>query len=63
MGITISRSLLLSTCVLFISLMQLINGQQFLNITLLFLSDAIVAAPTPCPTTVIASPPNMYALL
>ena len=30
-------SLALSVCVLFISLMQLINGEQFLNITCIFL--------------------------
>ena len=30
-------SLSLSTCVLFISLMQSVNGAQFLNITFLFL--------------------------
>ena len=33
-GITISISLVLSTCLLFISLMQLVNGAQLLNITL-----------------------------
>ena len=36
----ISISLALSTCVLFISLMQLINGTQFLNITFLLVSFA-----------------------
>ena len=32
-GVTISVSLALSTCVLFISLMQSVNGVQFLNTT------------------------------
>ena len=36
-------SLALSTCVLSISLMQLVNGAQFLNIT--FLSPLFTAAP------------------
>ena len=43
-------SLALSTCVLFISLMQLINGAQFLNAAPLSLSSACLAAassPTP----------------
>ena len=42
-GITISISLTLSTCVLFISLTQLINGVQFLNIT--FLSELFASVP------------------
>ena len=37
-------SLALSTCVLFISLMQLVNGAQFLNATPLSLSSACLAA-------------------
>ena len=37
-------SLALCTCVLSISLMQLINGVQFSNITPLFLSSACLAA-------------------
>ena len=44
-GITISISLALSTCVLFISLMQLVNGAQFLNITFLFLLFGAAAVP------------------
>ena len=43
-GITISISLTLSTCVLFISLTQLINGVQFLNIT--FLSALFASVPS-----------------
>ena len=35
-GITTSMSLALSICVLFISLMQSVNGAQFLNTTSLF---------------------------
>ena len=38
-------SLALSTCVLFISLMQLVNGAEFLNATPLSLSSA--SAPYP----------------
>ena len=37
-------SLALSTCVLFISLMQLMNGAQFLNATPLYLSSACLDA-------------------
>ena len=37
-------SLALSKCVLFISLMQLVNGAQFLNATPLCLSSACLAA-------------------
>ena len=37
-------SLALSICVLLISLIQLIKGAQFLNITPLFLSSACLAA-------------------
>ena len=36
-------SLALSTCVLVISLMQLVNGAQFLNTTPLFFSSACLA--------------------
>ena len=52
-------SLGLSTCVLFISLMQLINGAQFLNTTfiLLFPPPAVIYA------TVIVSLTGIYALL
>ena len=39
-----------SICVLLVSLMQLINGAQFLNATPLSLSSAcLVAAPAPAP--------------
>ena len=37
-------SLTLSTCVLFISLIQLVKGAQFLNATPLSLSSACLAA-------------------
>ena len=37
-------SLALSTCVLFISLIQLVKGAQFLNATPLSLSSACLAA-------------------
>ena len=39
-----SRSLALSTCVLLISLMQLVNGAQFLNITFLLVLFASASA-------------------
>ena len=46
-------SLALSSCVLLISLMQLINGAQFLNITPLSLSSAcLAAASSPAPAVV-----------
>ena len=61
-GITISISLALSTCVLFISLMQLKNGAQFLNIT--FLLVLFAAAPTSdVSSTVIVPLISMYASL
>ena len=40
-----SRFAVSSTCVLFISLMQLINRSKFLNITFLFLLFGAAAAP------------------
>ena len=47
-------SLALSTSVLLISLMQLINGAQFLNATPLSLSSAcLAAASAPAPVIVI----------
>ena len=49
-------SLALSTCVLFISLMQLVNGVQFLNATPLSLSSACLAAAS-APAPVIAIVP------
>ena len=46
-------SLALSISVLFISPLQLMNGTQFLNITSLFLSSAILAvASSPAPVIV-----------
>ena len=44
MGITISISLALSICVLFISFIQSINGAQFLNITSLSLLFGFVTS-------------------
>ena len=47
-------SLALSICILFISLMQLIKGAQFLNATPLSLSSACLAASSaPLPLIVI----------
>ena len=43
-------SLALSTCVLLISLMQLVNGVQFLNITFLFVLFASASAAAVLPT-------------
>ena len=57
-------SLALSTCVLLISLMQLINGARFLNATPLSLSSACVAAASaPAPVIVIVPLTRMYASL
>ena len=39
-----SMSLALSISILFVSLLQLVKGAQFLNITPLFLSSAYLAA-------------------
>ena len=63
-GITISKSLALSFSVLFISLSQLVNEAQFLNITPLFLSSACLsAALAPAPVIVIVPLRSMYASL
>ena len=57
-------SLALSTCVLFISLMQLVKGAQFLNATSLSLSSAYLAAtPAPLPVIVIFPLTRIYASL
>ena len=57
-------SLALSTCALLISLIQLINGAQFLNATPLSLSSAcLVAAPAPAPVIVIFPLTRTYASL
>ena len=57
-------SLALSTCVLLISLMQLINGGQFLNATPLSLSSAcLAAASAPAPVIVFVPLTRMYASL
>ena len=57
-------SLALSTCVLFILLMQLVNGAQFLNATPLLLSSASLAASSfPPPVTVIFHLQEIYASL
>ena len=48
--------------VLFVSLLQLINGAQFLNITPLSLSSACpAAASSPAPAIVIVPLTSMYA--
>ena len=47
-------SLALSICALFISLMQLMNGAQFLNATPLSLSSCLAAALSPAPVIVIS---------
>ena len=57
-------SLALSTCVLFISYMQLVNGAQFLNATPLSHSSAcLAAASAPCPAIVIVPLTRIYASL
>ena len=57
-------SLALSTCVLFISLMQIIKGAQFLNATPLSLSSACLAAAlSPSPVIVILPLTRIYASL
>ena len=56
--------LALSICVLLISLMQLVNGAQFLNATPLSLSSAcLAAASAPAPVIVIVPLTRMYASL
>ena len=55
-------SLALSACVLLISLMQLVNGAQFLNIIPLSLSSAyLAAASSPAPAIVIVPLTKIYA--
>ena len=57
-------SLALCISVLFISLLQLINGAQFLNITPLFLSSAcIVAASSPASAIAFVLLTSMFASL
>ena len=57
-------SLALSACVLLISLMQLINGAQFLNGTPLSFSSAyLVAASAPAPVIVIFPLARKYTSL
>ena len=57
-------SLALPTCVLFISLMQLVNGAQFLNATPLSVSSAcLAAASAPSPAIVIVPLTRIYASL
>ena len=54
-------SLALSTCVLFISLMQIVNGAKFLNATRLSLSSAcLAAASAPSPAIVIVPLTRTY---
>ena len=55
-------SLALSTCVLFISLIQLLKRAQFLNTTPLSLSSAcLAAASSPAPVIVIVPLNQIYA--
>ena len=57
-------SLALYISILFISLLQLINGGKFLNITPLFLSSAgLAAASSSTPLIVILPLTSMYASL
>ena len=61
-----SRFLALSLWVLFIFLMQSVNGAEFLKtifLLLLFLTAVIAAPFTPYPTTVITAFTSMYASL
>ena len=59
-----SISLALAISALFISLLELINGVQFLNITPLFLSSAyLVAASSPALVIVILPLISIYASL
>ena len=60
MAISISSAL--STCVLFISVMQLVSGAQFLNITFLLLLFTAVTAAVVF-GTVIVPLTSMYASL
>ena len=60
-GITVLISLALSFSVLFISLLQLVNGAQFLVTTPLSLSYAcLAAASAPAPQIVILPLTSMY---
>ena len=57
-------SLALCISVLIISLLQVLNGAQFLNITPLFLSSAcLAAASSPAPVIVILPLTSIYASL
>ena len=57
-------SLALSICVLFISLVQLVNGAQFLNATPLSLSSVcLAAASSPAPAIVNFPSKRIYASL
>ena len=59
-----SMSLASSICALFISLMQLVNGTQFLNATPLSLSSAcLAAASSPATVIVIFSLTRIYTSL
>ena len=63
-GITPSISLILSICVLFISVMQFANDEQFSNITCLSLSSAgLAGAIAPAPVTAVVPSTNIYASL
>ena len=63
-GITTSMCFALSISVLFSSLMQSVNGAQFLNISLFpFSSDLFVSSSAPAPVIVIVLLKSMYASL
>ena len=63
-GITISMYLVLSISILLNSLLQLIKGAQFLNITLLFLSSACLAAALSSASLIVILPlTSIYASL
>ena len=62
-GITISIYLALPISVLFISLLQLINGAKYLNITHLSLPSVLAAEPAPSPVIVILPVTSMYTSL
>ena len=64
MGITRSRFLIVSICVLFILLMQSANGAQFFHITCLFsLGMVLNAVVAPNPATVMIPLTSVYGSL
>ena len=53
-GVTVSISVALSTCALFISLMQLVNGAEFLNITFSLILFALAPSVLPSVAVLLA---------